>query len=95
MIKCEKGAFEVSGKTIDILAELAIIFKGMYESGHSKEEMRILLDACDKGDDELLGSVLVAGMLGFIKKEGLFNDKDEHDLNPDDLFGGMFGERRH
>lgn len=95
MIKCDKGAFEVSGKTIDILAELAIIFKGMYESGHSKEEMRMLLDACDKGDDELLGAVLVAGMVGFIKKEGLFNDKTEPDLNPDDLFGGMFGERRH
>ena len=74
MIKCEKGAFEVSGKTIDILAELAIIFKGMYESGHSKEEMRILLDACDKGDDELLGSVLVAGMLGFIKSTGISID---------------------
>lgn len=95
MIKCEKGEFEVNGKTIDILAELALIFRGMYESGHSKEEMRMLLDACDKDDDELLGAVLVAGMLGFIKKEGLFNDKTEQDINPDDLFGGMFGERRH
>ena len=95
MIKCEKGELEVKGKTIDILAELAIIFKGMYESGHSKEEMRMLLDACDKDDDELLGAVLVAGMLGFIKKEGLFNDETEQDVNPDDLFGGMFGERRH
>ena len=95
MIKCEKGAFEVNGKTIDILAELAIIFKGMYESGHSKEEMQMLLDCCDKGDDELLWAVLVAGMVGFIKKEGLFNDKTEQDINPDDLFGGMFGERRH
>lgn len=95
MIKCEKGAFEVNGKKIDILVELALIFRGMYESGHSKEEMRMLLDACDKDDDELLGAVLVAGMVGFIKKEGLFNDKDEQDISPDDLFGGMFGERRH
>lgn len=95
MIKCEKGELEVKGKTIDILAELVIIFKGMYESGHSKEEMQMLLDACDKDDDELLGAVLVSGMLGFIKKEGLFNDKTEQDINPDDLFGGMFGERRH
>ena len=95
MIKCEKGAFEVSGKKIDILAELAIIFKGMYESGYSKEEMQMLLDCCDKGDGELAASVLAAGMLGFIKKEGLFNDETEQDINPDDLFGGMFGERRH
>ena len=95
MIKCEKGAFEVSGKTIDILAELALIFRGMYESGHSKEEMQMLLDCCDKGDGELVACVLAAGMLGFIKKEGLFNDETEPDLNPDDLFGGMFGERRH
>ena len=95
MIKCDKGSFKFKGKTIDILAELAIIFKGMYESGHSKEEMQMLLDACDKGDDELLWSVLAAGMVGFIKKEGLFNDKTEQDINPDDLFGGMFGERRH
>lgn len=95
MIKCEKGAFEVSGKKIDILAELAIIFKGMHETGYSKEEIRMLLDACDKDDDELLGSVLVAGMVGLIKKEGLFNDKDEQNISPDDLFGGMFGERRH
>lgn len=65
MIKCDNGAVRISGSRGRVLAELALIIKGIYD---------VMVNECEMTDQEAREEIANAGRLAFMSADEVIEE---------------------